>query len=52
MPFCSVEASSRGTGEARVRGIGTGIYYVYEADEVALLSPRCDELVRAMRAIA
>ena len=52
MPFCSVDASSRGTGEARVRGIGTGIYYVYEADEVALLSPRCDELVRAMRAIA
>lgn len=51
-PFCNFDAAARGAGDVRIPGSGSGVYFVYEAQEAELLSPRCTELLTAMRAIS
>ena len=51
-PFCAFDAAARGAGDVRVPGIGTGVYYVYEASEAALLTPRCSQLLAGMKAVS
>ncbi|MES2124915.1 MAG: hypothetical protein V4503_09560 [Gemmatimonadota bacterium] len=50
-PFCALDAAERGDGDVRVRGIGYGIFYVYDRAEAEVLAPRCDALRRAIQAI-
>lgn len=51
-PFCAFDAAARGTGDVRIPGIGTGVYFVYEAAEAELLAPRCQQLLAAMKAVS
>jgi hypothetical protein len=50
-PFCAFDAAARGQGDVRIPGSGTGVFFVYEEAEAALLTPRCDQLLAAMKAI-
>jgi hypothetical protein len=51
-PFCAMDPAERGGGDVRVRGDGNGVFYVYEASEAALLAPRCDALLKAIKAVS
>jgi hypothetical protein len=51
-PFCAMDPAERGGGDVRVRGSGSGVFYVYEAAEATLLAPRCDALLTAIKAVS
>lgn len=51
-PFCAFDAAARGNGDVRIPGSGSGVYFVYEANEAALLAPRCSQLLAGMKAIS
>lgn len=50
VPFCTADASTRGSGDVRLPGSSRSVFYVYTAAESAELAPRCAPLMDAMRA--
>jgi hypothetical protein len=50
VPFCRAAATAPASGDVRLPGSGTNVYWVYSAAEAAALRDRCGALMQALNA--
>lgn len=52
VPFCRASLATGGTGEVRLPGQGTNIFWMYTANEAAALRERCATLMQGLTSIS